>query len=115
MYEQIQYLLNKIGSCPENPRKPVLYSSYDSKRISAHADAFAEYEVKFAEFEAERISYYKRKEEIEHEVQAIIKYESGLGSIPDQYRDKVWRLAKSRSDDYYDCYLFLCELVEIFE
>lgn len=117
MYQQIQDLLDKIGPYPEKPHKPVLYSSHDSKRIRAHADAFAEYEVKFVEFEAQRIDYYKRQSEIEHEIKALITHESGLSDIPIQYRTKVWDVAweKGHSSGYYEVYQWLCRLVEIFE
>jgi len=115
MYQQIQDLLNTIGLYPEKPRKPVLLTGANSEAIRAYADAFAEFEKKFAEFEAKRSDYYKRKSEIEDQVVELIKKESGFYSIPEKYQSKVWSLAYSKNDNHYDTYLFLCDLVDIFE
>lgn len=117
MYQQIQDLLDKIGPYPEKPRKPVLHTGANSEAIRVYADAFAVYEGKFAEFEAERTIYYQRKGEIEHMVADLIKSESGLNSIPEQYRKKVWEFAweEAHGNGYYEVYLYLQRLVEVFE
>ena len=118
MYQQIQDLLDKIGPYPEKPRKPVLLTGANSEAIRVYADAFAEFEKKFAEFETDRAIYYQRKGEIEHMVGDLIKSESGLDSIvPVLYRDKIWSIAwdAGHSDGYYEVYQWLCKLVEIFE
>ena len=117
MYQQIQDLLDKIGPYPEKPRKPVLLTGANSEAMRVYADAFAEFEKKFAEFEAERVIYYQRKGEIEHMITDLISRESGLDSIPEQYRDKIWCIAweEGHSSGYYEVYQWLCKLVEIFE
>jgi len=45
-----------------------------------------------------------------------IKSESGLGKVPEQYRDKLYRIAYERghSSGFYEVYQELCELVDIF-
>ena len=117
MYQQIQDLFDKIGSYPEKPKKPVLLTGATSDDMRKYADAFDEFQIKFAEFEAERIDYYKRQAEIEHEIKSLITYESGLRNIPMQYRTKVWNVAweEGHSAGYHKVYQWLCRLVEIFE
>ena len=117
MYQQIQDLLNTIGPYPEKPRKPVLLTGANSEAIRAYADAFAEFEKKFAELEVERSDYYKRKSEIEAQVVELIKNESGFYSIPEQYQNKVWNFAweEAHGNGYYEVYNFLERMVDIFE
>jgi hypothetical protein len=117
MYQQIQDLLDKIEPYPEKPKKPVLLTGATSDDIRRYADSFAVYEGEFAEFEAKRIDYYKRKGDIEHMVADLIKSESGLDSIPEKYRDKIWSIAweEGHSSGYHEVYQWLCKLVEIFE
>ena len=117
MYKQIQDLLDKIGSYPEKPKKPVLLTGATSDDVRKYADAFDEFQVKFAEFEAKRVEYYQRKSEVEASVVEFIKDEAGFNSIPEQYRAKIWTLAWSEghSAGYHEVYDWLCRLVEIFE
>lgn len=117
MYQRIQDLLNTIGPYPEKPRKPVLHTGANSEAIRAYADAFAKFEKKFAEFEAKRVNYCKRKSEIEAQVVEMIKKESGFYSIPDKYQSKVWDLAweEAHGNGYYEVYNFLGRMVDIFE
>ena len=117
MYQQIQDLLNTIGSYPEKPRKPVLLAGANSEAIRAYADAFAEFEKKFAKFEFERADYYKSKAEIESQVIDLIKNGSGFYSIPEQYQKKVWDFAweEAHGNGYYEVYNFLERMVGIFE
>lgn len=117
MYQQIEVLLAMIGSYPEKPRKPVLLTGATSDDIRKYADAFDEFQIKFAEFEAKRVEYYQRKNEVEASVAEFIKDESGFYFIPEQYRDKVWRIAweEGHSAGYHEVYQWLTRLVEIFE
>jgi len=117
MYQQIQDLLDKIGPYPEKPKKPVLLTGATSDDMRKYADAFDEFQVKFAEFEAQRVAYYQCKFDIEQEVIKLICDESGIDSIPEQYREKVYRLAwqEGHSAGYHEVYQWLTRLVEIFE
>lgn len=117
MYQQIQDLLDKIGPYPEKPTKPILPVKHNLDQIHMYAAAMAEYEAKFVEFETDRAIYYQRKGEIEHMVTELISRESGLFSVPEQYRDKIWRISweEGHSAGYYEVYQWLCKLVEIFE
>ena len=117
MYQQIQDLLDKIGPYPEKPKKPVLLTGATSDDMRKYADAFDEFQVKFAEFEAQRVAYYQCKFDIEQEVIKLICDESGIDSIPEQYREKVYRLAwqEGHSAGYHEVYQWLCRFVEIFE
>jgi hypothetical protein len=115
MYQQIQDLLDKIGSKPERPKEPKFPAGANSDAIRVYADTFKEFEDKLDGFKAEQMMYLAKKTEIEHEIAVLITHKSGLSSIPMQYRGKVWNLAHSKTDNHYDAYLFLCELVEIFE
>lgn len=49
-------------------------------------------------------------------IEEYILEESGLNTIPEQYRDKVGRYAYdvSHSSGHYEVYQTLCELVKIF-
>lgn len=54
---------------------------------------------------------------IEQEVETRIKEDSGLNSIPEQYRDKVWRYAweEGHSAGYHEVQIHLINLVDIFQ
>ncbi len=115
MYQQIQDLLDKIGPYPNKPKEPKFPSGKGSEAIRVYADEYKEYEDKLDDFKVKQILYLAKRTEIDHEIAALITHESGLSDIPMQYRGKVWSLAHSKTDNHYDAYLFLCELVEIFE
>ena len=115
MYQQIKDLLDMVGPYPEKPRKPVLLTGANSEAIRAYADAFDEFQLKFAEFEAKREEYYKRKSEIEAQVIELIKNESGFYSIPEQYQNKVWDFAREEGGGYYEVYGFLERMAGIFK
>jgi hypothetical protein len=115
MYQQIQDLLDKIGSYPEKPKKPVLPAKHTAEMAGAHAVNMEVFESEFDVYDKARDTYLLSKGRIEHEIAEMISEGSGLNSIPEQYRGKVWNLAHSKTDNHYDAYLFLCELVEIFE
>jgi len=117
MYQQIEVLLAMIGTYPEKPKKPVLLTGANSDDMRKYADAFDVFQAKFAEFEANRLEYYQRKGEVEHEITDLINRESGLLNIPEQYRAKIWSIAweEGHSAGYHEVYQWLCRLVEIFE
>jgi len=117
MYQQIQDLLDKIGSYPEKPKKPVLDRNHNAEQARDYAMSMEVYEVRFAEFEKNRIAYYQRQGEIEHMIVDLISRESGLFNIPEQYRKKVWSIAweEGHGAGYHEVYQWLTRLVEIFE
>lgn len=116
MYQEIQNLLDQIGPYPQKPTKPVLRAEAKVEDIRKHADDFEIYEKEFAEFEKKRIEYYNNKAAIEGKIKDLIKESAGLNSIPEQYRDKAWAKAweNGHSSGFYDVYLELCDLVDIF-
>lgn len=117
MNQEIQGMLDKIGSYPHKPARPTLMTGANSQTIRRYADAYENYEKQIAEFEIAKIAWNKQKAEIEDRIIELIKDKSGLNSIPDQYRYKVWAKAweDGHSSGFYEVYLELCDLVEIFE
>ena len=115
MYRQIQYLLSKIRSLPSEPIRPTLLTGANSDDIRRYADRFEIYEKEMAEFEAKKIELNKEEAEIYREIKALITRKSGLDSIPERYRTKVWNLAWNEGRSYYEVYQWLCKLVDIFE
>lgn len=100
----------------ERPIKP--FSPKDHS-----ADGFIAYGQRLKIYEAEMDEYRLRKAEcdahnlaIEQEIEARIKEDSGLNSIPEQYRDKVWRYAwdQGHSAGYHEVQNHLVNLVGIF-
>jgi len=117
MYQQFKDLLDKIGPYPEKPEKPVLDRNHNAEQAKVYAMLMLSYENAFAEFEKARMEHLNHKGKIEHEIREMIRKESGLDDIPEQYRWKVWELAwkEGHSAGYYEVYHWLCKLVEIFE
>lgn len=105
--QQCEYILK--------PTKPVqsINSSTDAKK---YAIALEEYEKNLESYKIDIEIYKKRENEINLVITEFIKEMSGLNTIPEQYRDKVYAKAYSDAHSYgYDSvYIELLDLVEIF-
>lgn len=88
-----------------------------SESLKAYAEAMEKYEnYEVAKEEARKIQSEEAINVYEIIVE-FIKEKSGLNTIPEKYREKVYRFAyeNGHSSGYTEVYYYLQELVEIFE
>lgn len=99
----------------ENPIRPRLHgnSFEDAKQYAINMEVYEEEMCSYLTIKAECEAHNLA---IEQEVEARIKEDSGLNSIPEQYRDKVWRYAweEGHSAGYHEVQIHLINLVDIF-
>ena len=100
----------------EKPIKPRMTGS-TAEDARKYALDLEEYEFQMDTYRELRAEYAAHNFAIEQEVESRIKEDSGLNSIPERYRDKVWGYAwqEGHSGGYNDVSNILCELVEIFK
>lgn len=113
----IDYAKMQYGAYPANNlRKPVLPVKLNSEIIAKYYTDYLEYEELVKKQGKKQTDYNRRVNEINDVIIEFIKEESGLNTIPEQYRDKVYGKAyqDSHGSGFYETYLQLCSLVEIF-
>lgn len=111
----IDWALQQCGEYVHKPTKPVqnINNSTDAKK---YVVALEEYEKKLEEYKIDVEIYKKRENEINLVITDFIKELSGLNTIPERYRDKVYAKAYSdgHSSGFYEIYIQLLDLVEFF-
>lgn len=128
--EQIQQISNNEGiskaidwaivqqlSHPSKPKTPILHDKNSISEVEQHLEALKQYDSLHEQYKFLKTQRSKSRIEINSLIEQLIKEESGLNSIPEQYRDKVFSKAYdwSHSDGYYAIYNKLEELVRIFD
>ena len=109
------YALKKVTS--KLPTKPRLKSTTpDADEIKAYGKAMIQYELDHVKATELILQQKQFNGKIEVALDELIRDESGLNDIPEQYRDKVYSKAYSdgHSSGYLSFYYELTELVEIF-
>jgi len=99
------------------PVKPFGPEDQSSDGFIAYGQRLKLYEEEMEDFRTLQAECAAHNHAIEQEVEARIKEDSGLNSIHEQYRDKVWSYAwqKGHSSGYGEVSNILCELVSIFQ
>lgn len=113
----IEYATMQYGAYPANNlRKPVLAVKHDSEVIAKYYAEYMEYEKAVVKANNKQKAYRYKVNEINEVIIDFIKEESGLNTIPEQYRDKVYSKAyeNGHGNGFYEIYLELCSLIDIF-
>ena len=113
----IEHAKCQYGAYPtENLRKPILPVKHNSEVIAKYYAEYMEYEEALKKANNKQKAYRYKVNEINEVIIDFIKEESGLNTIPQQYRDKVYNKAYENGHGmgFYEIYLELCSLVDIF-
>ena len=116
--EFINSTLNSIAKYPNKPFEPKLLNSHTSNEAHIYAEALKKYEKQMVEYNKQALLCKEIRIKLYSAFEMYIEEESGLNSIvPKQYRKKVSSKAYSygHSSGYYDIYVQLKELVDIFK
>lgn len=113
----IQWAFDQVGDYPKRNPKPMLPTKHGAAEVLKYADQLKEWEDSKEIYDNKIKIRKERESNIISIVESFIKDESGLDKIPKQYQDKVYYRAYSdgHSNGYYEVYLKLVELVEIFD
>lgn len=100
----------------KSPVKPFLAKIHTPDEVLQYAEKLKQYEVDLIEFNDKKIFSEIEKEKAIKILETYIKDEACLHTIPYQYREKVFEIArkKCKSSGYFEVFNFLCELIEIF-
>lgn len=111
------WIEQKLSECKyaEKPTKPLMTAG-TSEAVRQYAQDLEEYEEKMSDFFALKIEYAAHNFDIHQEIEARIKEESDFNSVPERYRDKVWRYAwqQGHSGGWHEVQSCLIDLIGIF-
>lgn len=99
------------------PIKPKLKSQTPTEEeLTTYVTQTQEYEVALKEYETNNDFYNSESKRLYDILDDIIREDSGLNDIPEEYRSKVYIHAyrQGHSGGYSEVYNCLCNLVEIF-
>lgn len=113
----ISWARKQYGDSPKLPTKPVLKNNHTSEDVGEYQKNLQLYEKAYDDYKIEKERFYTNRSKIDAVIVEFIKEESGLNSIPEQYREKIYSKAyeDGHSDGYYEVYLKLNSLIEIFD
>lgn len=116
VYEAIKWALQQREKYPFRPMKPTIEYGCSSIEAKQYAIDLEEWEKLEEEYKSKKLVCQRVENDINDVIIEYIKSESGLGKVPEQYRDKLYRIAYERghSSGFYEVYQELCELVDIF-
>jgi hypothetical protein len=114
----IQNFSEKIGpKYPQRPIKPFLNNKHSAAEVRAHADKLDIFEAEMKEYNAAKEINREFHGKVNGIIEEYMREVSGLNRIvPKEKRDKVYSKAYSdgHSSGYYEVYINLCELVDLF-
>jgi len=115
-YKAIEWAKSQYGEYPSRPSKPYLKHGHSSIEAKQYVIDLEDWEKTKADYDKNMIAYKGNQNAITEVIVEYIKDMAGLNTIPEQYRDKVYRQAweDGHSSGYYEVYLKLDSLVEIF-
>lgn len=101
---------------PDRPKKPFLTKGAGSVAAQKYAEELAAYESENETCKQARDAAQEHNRKVNELIETLIREESGLNLIPEQYRDKVYAYAwqTGHSSGYSEVYNHLSELVDIF-
>ncbi|MCR4334321.1 MAG: hypothetical protein NUV47_01145 [Patescibacteria group bacterium] len=118
VFNAIDWAKNQYGDYPKIPTKPILSLKHTLTDLKTYNNAFMQYDKEKITYDENLKTYKKRQYDIDCTIIDYIKEEAGLNdTVPEKYRDKIYQKAYSdgHSNGYYEIYINLCELVDIFE
>lgn len=101
----------------DKPREPLLNSNKPTKEdIDSYTTKLELYSTDLAGFKTKNEFYKSENSRLYSLLEDLIKEESGLNEIPEQYRAKVYSYAyqQGHSSGYSEVYNYLLDLVGIF-
>jgi hypothetical protein len=114
----IERALDFLPNCPEKPKKPTInIKDADSETVLKYSEKLKKWESDMCVYQNNFNEYKDLRSIVDNVIVKLISFASGLNKIPEQYQEKVYAIAYSdgHSYGYYEVYLKLCKLVEIFE
>lgn len=112
----IEHALSKMPKMPVNSPHPKISRHADSDEVFEYAKELKIWEEKNEKYHKEK-KLWKEQCRLQYEaIEKFIKYQAGLDSVPEQYRDKLYSKAWSdgHSDGYSEVFVKLYDLVDIF-
>lgn len=116
VYEAIKWALSLNGEYPSKPKSPILLSKHNSLDVKRYASELEKYEFEIEKYKEELNLFHEKRNSIEDIIILFIKIQSGLNTIPEKSRQKVYDMAyeNGHSSGYYQVYQELVDLVELF-
>ena len=116
VFNAIDWAKNQYEDYPKIPIKPILSPDHTSTNLEEYIEALRQYDKEKITYNEKLETYKERQRNINDVITNYIKEEAGLDIIPEQYRDKIYQKAYNdgHSNGYYEIYINLCELVDIF-
>lgn len=122
MYDQggildaITWAESQVQEYPQRPKEPRLPKKVGSAEARQFLTETEIYEKLLVEYNIEIAILKELAEDINDVIVKYIRKEAGLDSVPEQYREKLWVKAwiDGHSNGYYEVYLKLLDLVDIF-
>lgn len=117
IHNTIEYAQGFRMEYPSAPKKPFLKNGANSVEVMQYASDLKQYEDVQESYKIAKNGYYEVDSEISKIIEEFIKEESGLNTIPEQYRAKVYNRAweEGHSYGYGEVYIHLINLVDIFD
>lgn len=116
-YDAIAHCKSLMKEYRGRPTKPSLPVKHTASDVVAYGGLLKTYEMLLAKYENEVNEVKLHNNNINRVLEEHLRDASGLNSIPEQYRNKVWSKAWEigHSSGYGEVYCSLCDLIEIFE
>ncbi len=110
-----EYLRELYVSKPKEPSLKSLKPTEED--MTLFLSEKEKYKIDLEEYKIKNTFYGDESMRLYPLLEEKIKDDSGLNSIPEQYRDKVYSYAyeQGRGSGYGEVYHYLCNLVEIFD
>lgn len=113
----IEFAKSFYPKAVDRPKKPTLGHNHTVEDVKNYAVLLEKYDADMEKYKVENGKRQEETTEINSVIVEFIKEASGLKTIPEQYQEKTYSFAleTAHSRGYYDVYLFLCDMVEIFK
>lgn len=117
LYEAIDFAQKNYGNLPTRPSKPIIPKNPNAEQVFEYAKLLKQWEEEMEAYQIVLDGYNEHRNKIDAVLVELIKEAAGIEVVPEQYRDKVYAKAweYGHSDGFYEVYLKLNSLVEIFE
>lgn len=116
--DAIQFAESEINKLyVKAPVKPFLAKIHTPDEVLQYAEKLKQYDKDLKSHKENQTIILNQKENALNVLKQYVKIESCLDTIPKQYQEKVFEFAyyKAKSYGYYEVYLYLCDMIIIFE
>ena len=117
VYRAIKYAEEQYVVCPPTPRKPKLTNYATSSEVFEYGKRLAEWEVETEAYKVAHNNWMENKRKIDSIIESFIMESASISVVPKQYREKLYSKAWSdgHSNGFYEVYMILKSLIEIFK